>query len=224
MGVMDFVKSAGEKIGLGNTRKQMQEAQAKAKAEADLKAAQKKRAEAARKSAAASRAKKQAAEREKKAKERLAARKAKEAEAEAAKAEKLEQYVTGLGLKVRGLDITFDDGTARVSGTVADRATKERVILALGNVEGVSQVRDTLKVAPARKPTSNTAAARARRKAAGAAQTMHTVKSGDTLSKIAQKYLGDANRYPEIFKANQPMLKDPNLIYPGQVLRIPDLD
>lgn len=221
MGVMDFVKEAGEKIGLGNTRKQMQEAQAKAKAEADLAAAKKKKAEAARKAAAASRAKKQAAQREQKAKERLAARQAKERAAEAAKAEKLEQHVTALGLKVRGLSIKFDDGTARVSGTVANRATKERVILAVGNVEGVAQVRDTLKVAPARKATSNSKTARARRRAAGAAQTMHTVKPGDTLSEIAQKYLGDASRYPEIFKANQPLLTDPDLIYPGQVLRIP---
>jgi len=221
MGVMDFMKSAGEKIGLGSPVKEAKEAAAKAKAAADLKEAQKKRAEAARKAASAQKAKKQAAERERKAKERVAARKAKEQEADAAKAEKLASHITGLGLKVRGLKVTFADGAARVSGTVANRATKERVILAIGNVEGVSQVRDAIKVTPARKAASNTAAARARRKQAAAAQTMHTVKSGDSLSAIAKKYLGDANRYPEIFKANQPMLTDPNKIYPGQVLRIP---
>ena len=49
----------------------------------------------------------------------------------------------------------------------------------------------------------------------------YTVKSGDTLSKIAQEHLGSANKYPVIFEANTPMLKDPNKIYPGQVLRIP---
>ena len=49
----------------------------------------------------------------------------------------------------------------------------------------------------------------------------YTVQSGDTLSKIAKEMYGDAMKYNDIFEANTPMLKDPNLIYPGQVLRIP---
>lgn len=49
----------------------------------------------------------------------------------------------------------------------------------------------------------------------------YTVKKGDTLSHIAQRYLGDGNRYPEIFDANRDILKDPDMIKPGQVLRIP---
>ena len=49
----------------------------------------------------------------------------------------------------------------------------------------------------------------------------YTVQKGDTLGAIAKEHLGQAGRYMEIFEANQPMLKDPNLIYPGQVLRIP---
>ena len=51
----------------------------------------------------------------------------------------------------------------------------------------------------------------------------HTVVSGDNLSKIAKQFYGDANKYPVIFEANKPMLKDPDKIYPGQVLRIPPL-
>ncbi len=51
----------------------------------------------------------------------------------------------------------------------------------------------------------------------------YRVVSGDTLSKIAKQYYGDVSKYPEIFEANQPMLKDPDKIYPGQVLRIPPL-
>lgn len=221
MGVMDFIKGAGSAIGIGTTGKQMEKAKAaNAKADAELKEAQKKRVDATRKHAQATKAKQQAAAREKKFKERQAARKVKEQADEAKKAEQLTAHVTGLGLKCKNLTMRYDDGTAYVSGTVANRATKERMILAIGNVDGVAQVRDSLRVAPARK-TANTAAARARRRANGPAQTMHTVKSGDTLSKIAQKYLGDANRYPEIFKANQPMLTDPDLIMVGQVLRIP---
>ena len=51
----------------------------------------------------------------------------------------------------------------------------------------------------------------------------YEVKSGDSLSKIAKAQYGDANKYNAIFEANKPMLKDPNLIYPGQMLRIPQL-
>lgn len=51
---------------------------------------------------------------------------------------------------------------------------------------------------------------------------MHEVQSGDTLSAIAKRHYGDANAYQTIFAANQPMLKDPDDIYPGQVLIIPE--
>jgi nucleoid-associated protein YgaU len=49
----------------------------------------------------------------------------------------------------------------------------------------------------------------------------HVVEKGDTLSKIAEKYYGDPNLYPQIFEANQDILKDPNQIQIGQKLRIP---
>ena len=51
--------------------------------------------------------------------------------------------------------------------------------------------------------------------------TTYTVKSGDTLSKIAKEHLGDANAYMEIFNANRDQLSDPDKIKPGQVLKIP---
>ena len=51
----------------------------------------------------------------------------------------------------------------------------------------------------------------------------YTVKSGDTLSKIAKAQYGYAMKYPVIFEANKPMLTSPDLIYPGQVIRIPPL-
>jgi nucleoid-associated protein YgaU len=53
------------------------------------------------------------------------------------------------------------------------------------------------------------------------AQTTYTVKSGDTLSKIAKQHLGDANAYMKIFEANKDQLTDPDKIKPGQVLKIP---
>ena len=53
------------------------------------------------------------------------------------------------------------------------------------------------------------------------AAATYTVKSGDTLSKIAKEHLGDANAYMKIFEANRDQLSDPNKIQPGQVLKIP---
>lgn len=53
-------------------------------------------------------------------------------------------------------------------------------------------------------------------------ETLYTVVAGDSLSKIAKKYYGDANQYMKIFDANKDQLKDPNLIKVGQTLRIPD--
>jgi nucleoid-associated protein YgaU len=51
----------------------------------------------------------------------------------------------------------------------------------------------------------------------------HTVKSGDTLGKIAKHYYGDASKYQKIFQANTDKLKNPDLIYPDQELVIPNL-
>ena len=56
----------------------------------------------------------------------------------------------------------------------------------------------------------------------GSTQTRsYTVKAGDSLSKIAKAHYGDANQYPRIFEANRDQLKDPDKIFPGQVLAIP---
>jgi nucleoid-associated protein YgaU len=57
--------------------------------------------------------------------------------------------------------------------------------------------------------------------AAAPAGRTYTVKSGDTLSKIAKEHLGDANAYMKIFNANKDQLSDPDKIKPGQVLKIP---
>jgi nucleoid-associated protein YgaU len=115
-------------------------------------------------------------------------------------------YIGAQGLSVDALDIGFDagSGTVTVSGVVADQATREKVVLCCGNVQGVAAVNDLL-VVKAPEPESQ----------------WHTVVSGDNLSKIAKRFYGDANRYPVIFEANKPMLKHPDKIYPGQLLRIP---
>ena len=122
---------------------------------------------------------------------------------EAPKEDVLKQEVKNLGLDTTGLDIKVaDDGKVVVSGKAVSQEVKEKVILAVGNVSGVGEVQDDVPDA-------------------GAAPVFHEVKKGDTLSAIAKKTLGNANRYNEIFEANRPMLSHPDKIYPGQMLRIP---
>jgi hypothetical protein len=50
---------------------------------------------------------------------------------------------------------------------------------------------------------------------------IHRVRSGETLSSIAEQWYGDPDRYPRIFQANRHVLEDPDVIVPGQELRIP---
>jgi nucleoid-associated protein YgaU len=61
----------------------------------------------------------------------------------------------------------------------------------------------------------------AQAQASSSQERTYTVKSGDTLSKIAKEMLGDANAYMDIFNANRDQLKDPDKIQPGQLLKIP---
>jgi nucleoid-associated protein YgaU len=50
----------------------------------------------------------------------------------------------------------------------------------------------------------------------------YTVQKGDSLSKIAKREYGDVQQWHRIYEANRDTIKDPDLIYPGQVIRIPE--
>jgi len=126
---------------------------------------------------------------------------------EALVARRLETTIADLQLQVEGLNIFIDNDQATISGMAYDQATREKVILVVGNSEGIATVDDRMTVENV-EPEAQ----------------FHTVVSGDTLGKIAKTYYGNAMKYPEIFEANKPMLKSVDLIYPGQVLRIPALD
>lgn len=119
----------------------------------------------------------------------------------------LKGVVNSLGLPVDDLDVSFKDDTVTVYGTTKTQASKEKIILALGNVAGVAAVDDRMVV---ENPEAEA--------------VFYEVKRGDSLSKIAKAHYGNGMKYPVIFEANKPMLKNPNKIYPGQVLRIPALD
>jgi len=165
MGLIDFVRDAGEKLfGRGRAEAAMKESKANPADEAKLQAAN------------------------------------------GAAGDAINDYIKAQNLSATGLTVTFEGatGTVDVYGVAPDQATKEKIVLAAGNVAGVAKVNDRLTVD----------------KSAPEAQ-YYTVVSGDTLSKISKQFYGDANQYQKIFEANKPMLTHPDKIYPGQKLRIP---
>ena len=88
---------------------------------------------------------------------------------------------------------------------ICSRHKLKKIVLIAGNVEGIATVDDRISVV------------------APVQSRFHEVKPGDTLSKISAEVYGDPMKYNVIFEANKPMLKSPDLIYPGQMLRIPNL-
>jgi len=129
--------------------------------------------------------------------------------AQAATADILKKEVQSSGLDAGKVDIKLDGDKAKLSGSVMTQEEAEKIILSVGNTIGVAQV-DTseLKV--------QTPAAESK---------MHTVKKGETLWEIAEMHYGKGKgtKYTEIVKANTPPVKNPDLIQPGWVLRIPPL-
>jgi nucleoid-associated protein YgaU len=129
------------------------------------------------------------------------------------KAAKIVSHLKSYGFNVADLDIAVDDETITLAGEVDSLITKNRLIVAVGNVEGITKVDDRLVVKAVAVVTPPEPE-----------KQFYSVVSGDTLSKIAKQVYGNANKYPVIFEANTPMLKHPDKIYPGQVLVIPPLD
>ena len=123
-----------------------------------------------------------------------------------AAANAIANYVAKMNLTAEGLTIGFDgaSGTVIVQGMAKDQETKEKILLCCGNVAGVEHVQDQLGVIEAESEPE-----------------FYTVVRGDTLSKVAKDFYGNANAYMKIFEANKPMLSHPDKIYPGQMLRIP---
>ena len=126
-----------------------------------------------------------------------------------AAADAIAAYVKKMNLTAEGLAFGFDaaSGTVIVQGMADTAETKEKILLCCGNVAGVEHVQDQLGVVATEVLVPE--------------PVFYTVVAGDTLSKIAKEFYGNANAYNAIFKANEPMLSHPDKIYPGQMLRIP---
>ncbi len=124
------------------------------------------------------------------------------------KAEDLKKNLDDLGLDTKDIKVEVTGDKVTLKGNAKDQETLEKAILQVGNTEGIAEVSSD-DVAVSESDDSGT--------------TYYTVKKGDILSRISKEVYGDANKYNVIFEANRPMLKSPDLIYPGQVLRIPPL-
>ncbi|WP_373057426.1 peptidoglycan-binding protein LysM [Zunongwangia sp. H14] len=119
-------------------------------------------------------------------------------------AQSLKERILEAGLAIKVLEVEIEGTAAILTGTADTMETREKVILIAGNSEGIEKVDENIKVENESKEA-----------------VFHTVEREDTLGSIAKAHYGDKEKVNIIFEANKPMLKDPDKIYPGQVLRIP---
>ena len=127
-------------------------------------------------------------------------------EKEVLKASALLVHVHSLNISFKTLTVVAQNEKVTLKGEVDNQSDAEKIALAVGNLEGVSSVDNQIEVA-VKEPESK----------------YHTVVEGDWLFKIAKTYYNHATKFDVIFEVNKPMLSDPDKIYPGQVLRIPNL-
>lgn len=120
-------------------------------------------------------------------------------------ADVLRKEVEAHGLDAEKVQIDVKDDVVELRGEAISKELREKIIVAVGNIAGVAKVNDQIETAD-EAPDSN----------------WHTVEKGETLWAISKQQYGNGAYYTEIFEANRPMLSDPDKIYPGQVLRIPE--
>ncbi len=133
---------------------------------------------------------------------------------DAPSAEELKRDLDSHKIGTDAITVDVKDDKAILSGVAASREVLEKAVVAIGNTIGISKVEADVKV-----PTSVSDGAKSE------SAQMYSVKKGDTLWQIAEAVYGKGHGKDNkvIFEANQPMLKSPDKIYAGQVLRIPPL-
>jgi nucleoid-associated protein YgaU len=120
-------------------------------------------------------------------------------------AEKIKKNIEASNPGIQDLNVTYNDGVVELTGTADSAEAMEKAVLMAGNVQGVSEVKaDGVSAPPQPAPVE-----------------YYVIQKGDSLSAIAKRYYGNAKDYPRIFDANREVIKNPDLIYPGQKIRIP---
>ena len=123
-------------------------------------------------------------------------------------AEALKKELESHNLGTEKIEVAVQGDKAIIRGDVSSQEVLEKAIVAVGNTLGISKVEAEVAAPDAKEPV------------------FYTVKKGDNLWKIAERHYGKGKgaKHTVIFEANRPMLTHPDKIYPGQVLRIPELD
>ena len=118
--------------------------------------------------------------------------------------EKIKSHIEKDNPGVADLEVSVSSGVVSLKGEAASSEALEKAVLLAGNVQGVEKVMAVTVKMPDEPQVE-----------------YYEIVSGDTLSGIAKKYYGDAMQYPRLFDANKEVIKDPDLIYPGQKIRVP---
>jgi nucleoid-associated protein YgaU len=124
---------------------------------------------------------------------------------EAEASDKIKDYMEAENPGIKELGVNFQDGVVTLSGDAESAEAMEKAVLMAGNIQGFTEVNVDNLTSPA----------------AAEKVEYYVIKSGDTLSAIASKYYGKGSLYPRILEANREVIKNPDLIYPGQKIRIP---
>jgi LysM repeat protein len=137
------------------------------------------------------------------------------------------QMLRDAGLDPSKLKFGFGPGSISVSGEISGEADRQKILDVLAGTPGVSSVQDNMTVsvpAPVTAPVAPETVATGETSVAedGAGPRTYTVQSGDTLWKIAQEMYGNGSKYMKIFEANTDLLENPDKIFPGQELVIPE--
>jgi nucleoid-associated protein YgaU len=120
-------------------------------------------------------------------------------------AEKIKENIEAANPGIQDLNVAYHDGVVELTGTADSAEAMEKAVLMAGNVKGVSEVKaDGVSAPPQQAPVE-----------------YYIIQKGNSLSAIAKRYYGNAKDYPRIFDANREVIKNPDLIYPGQKIRIP---
>jgi len=120
--------------------------------------------------------------------------------------QKIKEYIESDNPGVENIEVDVDsEGNVTLKGEAKDPDALQKAALMAGNIEGVAKVDPKEVVVKEQKAIK---------------VEIYEVQKGDSLWKIAQKFYGDGNKWKKIFEDNKEVIKDPDLIYPGQKIRI----